>query len=245
MNFNEQLNTSEEKKTKEIDLKELFIVVKRRIWIIILIAFLGCIIGVLQYLKPTVLLYQTSSKVIIGTDSESRATLQVLVRDPIVLDEVVNELKLNETSDTLAGEITVASIENSQVVSVSVINQDPVLAAKIADTTAKVFKEKVPEIVGKDYIRVLSQAKVNLTPINPKSNKVLFIAVIGGIVIGIGLAFLFDSLDDKIYMGSDIEKKLGISIIGKVPKVNKKNIKSNSKVTKVDIEPRGENIGYK
>src|SRR4051812_22121184 len=164
----QKMNQGTQKRAKEINLRELFLVIKRRALVIALVTIIAGFVGYILNQSTVVPLYQSSSRIIIGADEESRTTLQVIVRDSSILDIVIKKMGLKETSDQLASKITVASVENSQVVSISVVDPNPVMASKIADTTAEIFKEEVPKIVGKDYIRFLSKAKVNPIPINPK-----------------------------------------------------------------------------
>jgi capsular polysaccharide biosynthesis protein len=242
-NFN-QIQRQENQKVKDINLKELFLVIKRRFWVIMVITTIASIIG--AYLNNTSItpLYQTSSRIIIGTDGESQKTLQVIIKDSTILDKVINELNLDKSAEELAGQISVASIDGSQVVSISVIDRDPILAAKIADKTAQIFKNEVPNIVGEDYIRLLSNAKVNPSPINQENNNKLYFSIIAGIVVGVGIAFFIESLDDRIRSEKEIEAILGVQVLGKISKMNNRNIKKK-KSGRLEIELRGETIGYK
>jgi capsular polysaccharide biosynthesis protein len=233
----------EKRKAKEINLNEIYKVIKKRIGLVFILTIIAAVVGYLQDHVTITPLYQTSSRVIIGADDQARTTLQVIVKDPTILDKVVQQLKLPITSDALANEITVASIESSQVVSITVVNKDPKLAAQIANTTASVFKDEVPNIVGKDYVRLLSDAKVNPVPINPKKNNKIYMYTIVGVVLGIGLAFLLDSLDNTLRSEIEIERLLGLNVLGKVSKMNKRNLKK--KKSKLNIEVRGETIDYK
>ncbi|MDQ0198794.1 YveK family protein [Neobacillus ginsengisoli] len=244
MNSFQQVNNGDNRKAKEINLKELFVVIKRRFWVIGIITLLASIAGIIQSMSPTVLQYQASSRVIIGADEESRKTLQVIVRDSTILDKVVEELGLQKSAEALAGQITVSSVDSSQVVSISVMDTDPLRAAKIADTTAQVFKDEVPIIVGQDYVRLLSNAKVNPIPINQKNyNKIIYLFIFG-LVVGVGLVFLLESLDDTIRSDREIEAILGVPVLGRISKMNKKNIKKKNN-KQPDLELRGETIGYK
>lgn len=244
MNRLDQMRNTDENKAKEINLKELFLVVKRRFWIISAVTLFAIILGIILNNTTTVPLYQASSRIIIGADGETQKTLQVIVKDSIILDKVVKELNLNASSEALAGQITVASIDASQVVSIGVIDTNPIQAAKIADTTAEIFKKEIPLIVGQDYVRLLSKAKVNDIPINPKNNNKIIIATIAGLVISIGLAFLLESLDDRIRSEKEIESILGVQVLGRVPKMNRNNIKKR-KTVQLEMAQRGETIGYK
>ncbi|MCM3115103.1 Wzz/FepE/Etk N-terminal domain-containing protein [Neobacillus sp. MER 74] len=240
--FVNQLNETP-KRAKEINLKELFLVIKRRLWIIVFVAIIAGFVGGILNNSSATPLFASSSRVIIGADEESRKTLQVIVKDSVILDKVIQQLGLKVSAEALATQLTVESLESSQVVSISVVDQDPSQAAKIADTTAQIFKDEVPNIVGQDYVRLLSKAKVKPTPINPKNNNKLYIAIIGGIVVGIGLAFLLESLDDRIRPEDDIEKLLDLPFLGRVPKASKRNVKKRS--MKFQLESRGENVGIK
>ncbi|MDQ0975357.1 capsular polysaccharide biosynthesis protein [Neobacillus niacini] len=239
-----QIQGQENHRVKDINLKELFLVIKRRFWVIVMIAIIASIIGAYLNNLSTTPLYQTSSRIIIGTDAESQKTLQVIIKDSAILDKVIEELNLDKSAEELAGQISVASIDGSQVVSISVIDRDPILAASIADKTAQVFKDEVPNIVGEDYIRLLSNAKVNTSPINQENNNKLYLAIIAGIIVGIGFAFLIESLDDRIRSEKEIEALFGVQVLGKISKMNNRNIKKK-KSGRLEIELRGETIGYK
>ncbi|MBM7651869.1 YveK family protein [Neobacillus cucumis] len=246
MNSFKQNDRYEKRRAKDINLKAVFAVLMRRYLIILIITGMTSVLGVFIQIKSTnpIPQYQSSSRIIIGADEESRKTLQVIVRDSTILDKVIKKLDLKMTSDSLAGKITVSSIESSQVVSIGVIDQDPILAAKIADTTAQVFKDEVPIIIGQDYVRLLSNAKVSHIPINQtQSNKVMYFLIFG-LVVGIGIAFLIESFDDSIKSESDAEMLLEVPLLGKVSKMNKRNIKKKSHL-QYNLEFRGESIGNK
>jgi capsular polysaccharide biosynthesis protein len=243
MNNINQINEAN-RKAKEINLLEIFSVIKRRFWLIAILTVLAAMLGIIINNSATVPLYQSSSRIIIGADEESRKTLQVIVKDSAILDMVVKELKLTKSSEELAGQISVQSVEGSQVVSISVVDTDPAQAAVIADTTAKIFQAEVPKIVGQDYIRSLSKAKINPVPINPKTNDKVILAIIGGVVAGVGLAFLLESLDDRIRSEKEIERMFGVQVLGRVSKMNNRNIKKKKSVQS-DLEQRGEQVGFK
>lgn len=226
----DQIQKQENQKVKDINLKELFFVIKRRFWIIMVSVILASIIGAYLSNISITPLYQTSSRIIIGADAESQKTLQVIIKDSTILDKVIKELNLDKSAEELAGQISVASIDGSQVVSISVVDSDPILAAKIADKTAQIFKNEVPNIVGQDYIRLLSNAKVNTTPINQENNNKLYLAIIAGIVVGVGFAFLIESFDDRIRSEKEIEAIFGVQVLGKISKMNKRNIKKKKMV---------------
>ncbi|MCS0788052.1 capsular biosynthesis protein [Cytobacillus firmus] len=231
---------------KEINLKDMFRVIKKRFWIVMVFAVIATAAGwFYSNDNKTVLLYETSTNIIINAESGYRNTLQVIIKDTIVLDKVIRKLELERSPDSLAGSINVDSIDDTQVVKITVTDTNPERAADIANTTAKVFIEEIPNIMGFEDVRVLSEAKINPIPINEDNqNKIIIAAFIFGIIAGVGLIFLIDSLDDSIKSEKDIESVLGIQVLGSVSKINKKNVnKRKNRQTKLEF--RGETIGFK
>jgi capsular polysaccharide biosynthesis protein len=229
-------------KVKEIDLKEHFTLIKKRIWILILITIMTTALGYVKNTYFTTPLYQSATRMIIGADIELMKTLQVLIRDATVLQKVTNELRLGISPEQLAQQISVGSVEGSQVVNLFVVDTDPEMAAKIANTTAEVFKSEVPNIVGFNNVKLLTKAKINPYPINDNENRNLVIAFMIGILIGIGVIYFLESLDDSVKSKDEIEDILGFTVLGTVSKMKKKNmIKKNNRKNSVD---RGEGIGF-
>jgi capsular polysaccharide biosynthesis protein len=230
---------------REIDLKEVIDIIRKRLWIVLIITLISTAAGTWYSINKsnnTPSLYQSSTRLIIGASADLMTTLHVIIKDPIVLDKVVKELGLEKSPEALASQITVNSIESSQVVSINVTDTDPERAAIIANTTAKVFKEEIPKIIDFEDVRFLSEAKVVPFPINEtQSNRTIIIACIFGIAVSIGLAFLLDSFDNTIRPDHDIEEIIGLPLLGRVPKMNKKNIKKKSKVQQA-VTVRGETI---
>lgn len=233
---------------KEINLRDLFNVMKRRIWIVIVLTLLfTSVASIYSYFNKTTPLYESSARIIIGADPEYRNTLQVIIRDSSVLEKVVETLELVESPEVIANRINVGSIDNTQIVSISVVDTDPKRAADIANMTARVFKEEVPNIVEFSDVKHLSDAKVNPSPINySNNNRIIIIGFVFGIIAGVGLIFLLDSLDDTIRSQREVEQIFGIPVIGKVSKIKIKNTKKLEKENeKAELEFRGETIGFK
>ncbi|SHR98733.1 lipopolysaccharide biosynthesis [Mycobacteroides abscessus subsp. abscessus] len=227
---------------KDINLKEILGVLKKRAWIGITVTVLVSILGYFySSINQTTLLYSSSTNIIINADGGQRKTLEVIIKDKTVLEKVITQLGIERTPESLAQSIQVGSIDDTQVVKISVINANPVLAAEIANTTASVFIQEIPNIMGFEDVRLLSDAQVNPIPINESNeNKILGAAIIGGMVIGIGLIFLVDSLDESIRSEQEVEELLEVPILGSVSVMSKKNI---NKTKKISVNNRGDSIG--
>jgi capsular polysaccharide biosynthesis protein len=234
---------SDQRIAKEINLKEILGVLRKRAWIGILVTIITALFGYFySSLNQTTLLYSSSTNIIINADGGQRKTLEVIIKDKTVLEKVIEQLGMETTPESLAQNIQVGSIDDTQVVRISVIDVNPEIAAAIANTTANVFIQEIPNIMDFDDVRVLSDAQVNPIPINESNeNKILGAAIMGGIVIGVGLIFLVDSLDDSIRSEQDVEHLLEVPILGSVSTMSKKNINKTKKIHVID---RGDSIGF-
>ena len=210
---------------KELDIKELLQVIKKRLWIVVVMTVLFTVFAGVYSVFFTTPLYQSSSRIIINADPEYRKTLQVIIKDSTVMEKVSRELSLERAPDTLAGQIGVQSIDDSQVVSITVIDTNPKMAANIANTTAKVFREEVVNIVSFNNVQLLSDAQINKQPINDNQARNIMIGLVIGLVAGDGLVLFLQSLDDSVNSEEEVEEFLGIPVLGKVSKMKKSNLK--------------------
>src|SRR3954470_21251412 len=95
--LNKTNQSIEKPRAKEINLKELFAVIKKRFWIVVVVTVLFTLVGAVYSAFSTNLLYQSSSRIIIKASAEDRATLQVIMKDSTIMEKVVQELKLDRS----------------------------------------------------------------------------------------------------------------------------------------------------
>lgn len=93
------------------------------------------------------------------------------------------------------------------------------------DTNRQLFEgllQRLKEVgvaggVGTNNISVVDRAEVPVKPDKPNPQRNLMIAVFLGLMGGIGLAFLFEHLDDTIKLGDEMEQMLGLPVLGVIP----------------------------
>lgn len=246
-----------------ISLKELFETLKKRLMLIIMITITAVLVsGIVSYFFLTPI-YQASTQILVNQTKNDQAqalynsnqvqtnlqlinTYNVIIKSPAILDKVADQLKLKLTAQQLNGKITVASEKNSQVVNVSVQDPDPNVAANIANKTAEVFKSEIAKIMNVDNVSILAQATVmdHQSPIKPKPVLNIAIALVVGLMAGVGLAFIMEYFDNTIKNEQDIEKILGLPILGVTANIDEAKMeerKIRREVRKSGL--RGESIG--
>jgi capsular polysaccharide biosynthesis protein len=66
-------------------------------------------------------------------------------------------------------------------------------------------------------VHVVERATTPTFPIRPRTPLILGLSVILGLGLGIGLAFVAESFDNRIRSAEDVERALGVPVIGFVP----------------------------
>lgn len=238
-----------------ISLQELFQTLKKRFILILSLTILSTMIGGIVsyfYLTPV---YQASIKLLvqnssttfinaseINTNLQLINTYNVIIKDPAILDIVRNELSLEHiTTEALISKINVSGVGNSQVVKITVQDTDQFIARDIANTTATVFESEISNIMNVDNVNILSKAKAteNQAPIKPNKKSFIAISMFVGLLLGVGLAILFDYLDNTLKTEQEIESILGIPVIGAISSMEKKEQDKMSKM-KQKLQAEGE-----
>ena len=66
-------------------------------------------------------------------------------------------------------------------------------------------------------VRIVEMATPPAYPARPRKNLIYIVSVVGGLAMGIGVAFLAESLDNRVRSPEDVERAVGLPILGIVP----------------------------
>lgn len=226
-----------------ISLKEIFNVIKKRFLLITAITLAAAVIAaVISYfvLTPT---YQSSSQFIVNQSQADQTapynvndiranveiinTYNVIITSPAILGVVIDELDLPYSVGGLSSNISVSNAQNSQVVTVTATDTNPALAVDIANTTVAVFQDRVQEFMNVDNVSVLTEAQLspNPAPVAPNPILNIAIAIVLGVMVGVGLAFLLEYLDNTITTENDIDKHLGLTVLGVISMMDEDDVR--------------------
>ncbi|WP_435799581.1 YveK family protein [Peribacillus asahii] len=232
-----------------ISLRELFETLKKRLSLILVITLLAAAVsGAISYfvLKPV---YKSSSQILVSqsaasslasiagvsldTDAKYIETYNVILKSPYILDQVIKELKMDTTPEQLNGSVSVTQEGASQVVTISVTNNDPAEAVRIANEIAEVFQREIAQLMRIDNITILSKAELaeNPAPVKPEPLLNIAIAIVVGLMAGVGLAFLLEYFDNTIKSEQDIEKLLELPVLGVVTTITPNEETESSSVS--------------
>lgn len=217
-----------------IDLREYFSIIKKK-WYIIAILCVICVAASSVYsffiAKPV---YQAETTLIVKTEKAEGSqtvsgdqvsvsqklavTYGEVIKSRTVLENVIKNLNLKETYGELSGKISVSTVSDTQIIKISVKDTNNANAAKIANEIPKVFTKEAIRIADANGVEVIDKAKIPIDPVAPNKKMNIAIAGVLGIMVGVFSIFMIEFLDNKMRNPQDIEKELGLTLLGVVPK---------------------------
>lgn len=221
-------------------IKEIFAILRKRLLFILIITAAASSAGGLISFFALTPVYENSTQILVSQSKNNQKEVQfndvqtnlqlintynVIIKSPVILDEVIKQLHLSMTSKELESKITVSSEQDSQVVTIAVRDTDAKRAAVMANAVASVFQDKIIAIMNVDNVSILSKAEVSdsQSPAEPNCKLNIAIAFAAGLLGGIGLAFLLEHLDNTIKSEEQLEALLGIPILGTVTSISTKD----------------------
>ena len=217
---------------EELDLKELLQIFWEKKIQIILIIMIFAVIGVIYSLGIVTPKYQASTTLLLATNSSGTgsitttdvtlnsklvSTYSKLVGSKKVIREVISNLSLDMEEETLKKSVSVTAVEDAEMIQISVKNEDPVLATKIANETASVFINNVKEYYNMENVHVVDKAEIPQEPSNVNHIKDVIIFSFIGVVIAVMYVLIANMLDTTIKSEEDIEKISKLTVLATMP----------------------------
>lgn len=222
---------------EEIDLTELFDYFFRRAYIIIVTALVFLVVGLTYTVFLKEPLYKSDVNVIlvsknsqstslqseIAANQKLAATYRELVTSRSVLNEVIEDLDLTYTVSQLQKMISVENVNQTEIIKITVSSSKPKEAKEIANVVAVKFQDEVKDIYNLENVSIVDKAVLAKEPynINVVKESIIYIAL--GVVLSCGVIFVIYYFDNTIKSIDQVEKRLGIPVIGTVPMVGKKD----------------------
>lgn len=214
-----------------IDLKDLFDYYKSKLGVVILfvvlVGILGCLYG-LFIQKP---MYKSSTSIVLISEAKDNSqltyndvsvnqnlvsTYSEIVKSKRVLSQVINNLNLNYTYGALSNNIEVSSVTGTQIIKITVTDENSKTAMKVANEIGKVFAKEIPELYNISNVNILDTAEQPSSAYNVNITKQSAISLLAGLVLGLGVVFVMYYFDRSVKNASQIEDKLKLPVLATV-----------------------------
>ena len=215
-----------------ISISEIFEALKKRWILIVSITLVATLIsGVLSFfvIKPT---YETSTKVFIGKEESNvegyntndiqmyqklLQTYAETIKTNEVIQAAIKNTNTNLTVEEVKKSLTVTPISDTQILQIKYQNKNPQVAKRILGNITDEFIILAKELVPNGNVRVIEAVQLPENPVAPNKKMNSAIAFLLGLMVSIGLVFLLEYIDNTFKSKENLEKELGIPVIGLIP----------------------------
>ena len=179
--------------------------------------------------------YQSNARLFVSTSDQSateafqggnfaiqRVTSYAdLVNGQELASRVIDKLNLDMSPTALTKEITATVVPDTVILEISATDPDPKQAQKIAQTTAEELTGFVKELETPDGKRtapikasIVDAASLPTTPVSPQPLRNIGLAVVLGLLLGIGLAVVRELLDTSVKGPDDLAQISDAPVLG-------------------------------
>lgn len=214
----------------EIDLKDLLMELLAYWKLIAIAAVLAAVISFAVSEFMMIPEYESTSELYVLTKSTSFTSLSdiqtstsltndyiVVIKGRPVLEQVINNLGLDETYKSLRERVSVNNPSNSRLLDITVRDKDPIQAKRIADEIADVGSAFISQKLVQDPPEIVQYGYSDGAPVTPNVKKNTVIGGMVGAMLAIAIIAIAYLFNDSIMGAEDIEKKLGMNVLGILP----------------------------
>ena len=215
----------------EIDVIELFHVLLNKFWIILLtgmIAALAFVGGTILFITPQ---YQSTTKMYVLSKQDNNTITQQdmqtslsltkdyaeLIKSRTVTEGVIAQLNLDLTHEQLLGKMSVDSATDTRILSITVTDPDPYEACKIANAIRDVAANHIKNVMDIDAVNVVETANIPDQKSSPSISKNGVIGGLLGVLLSVAIILIAYISNDTIKTQEDVERYLGLSMLGTIP----------------------------
>ena len=211
-----------------IDLTEILSAVRQHLLELIFVTLAAALVGFTASKFLMTPKYDSSALMIVNTRQDVNAnvtsdqinsatklvsTYSIIIKSDTVLQQVIDNLGLNLTYAKLNKRVTVAAVDDTQVMKITVQSDSPEWARQVCEQIITVAPNVIKEAVEAGSVKVISNPSLATEPVSPNIMKNAAV----GFVLVIGIIVLQVLLDNKINTEEDVTKYLDMTVLGVIP----------------------------
>lgn len=215
-----------------IDLTEILSAVRQHLLELIFVTLAAALVGFMASKFLMTPKYDSSALMIVNTRQDVNAnvtsdqinsatklvsTYSIIIKSDTVLQQVIDNLGLNLTYAQLNKRVTVAAVDDTQVMKITVQSDSPEWARQVCEQIITVAPDVIKEAVEAGSVKVISNPSLATEPVSPNIMKNTMLAAAVGFVLAIGIIVLQVLLDNKINTEEDVTKYLDMTVLGVIP----------------------------
>ena len=144
-------------------------------------------------------------------------TYAVILKSHTVLGQVIEQLNLPYTYDELARMISFSTVNNTQVMRITVRCGDSVTALEIVSELVNIAPEVIVDKAEVGSVKTVDEPWTSGTIVAPSKKKYALAGFAAGFIVMCALFILKELLNNTYKTEADITKDLGLPVLGVIP----------------------------
>ena len=228
----------EENKEIEIDLRKVFMMLRKKAAIILIISFIGaalsgCVTNLLikpKYTAGVSFYVNNNNDNLIGStgtitssdlDASERLvnTYMFVVNSRTFLNKVADKLADGTTATQLSKMISTSQVESTLAFQVNVTTENNQFSADVANIIAELAPDEIVRVLKVGGVEVIDYASAPNKPSSPNLKKNVLIGFAVAFVAAFAVFFIKELFDTRIMTESDLTRDFDIPVLGTVPRL--------------------------
>ena len=153
----------------------------------------------------------------LNASSSLVSTYSIILKSHTVLEEVIDTLGLDYSYSELASMVSVSTVNNTQVMRVTVKNADPQVAMDIVAQIVSIAPAVIVDKAEVGSVKTVDQPWSSGRPVSPdKRRYVMVFGMLGALLMCVFL-ILRELMNNTFKTEADITRELGLPILGVIP----------------------------
>lgn len=222
---------------ENISLENIIDIIKKRWRLIISIVLAFTLIATVAsffLIKPK---YSAQTKLFIGKEESTKnnsynasdiqmyqqllKTYTDVIKTSDLVTRAIEDKKLNLDAGSVLKKLSVTPIANTQILEISYTSTDKNQARDIVAAITDEFIKTSKDLISNANVKVVETVRLPEAPVSPNKKLNIAAGLILGLLIGIGTVFFLEFTDTTFKGKEDLEKILGVPVIGEIPNTEK------------------------
>ena len=216
-------------------MREFLYLLKKK-WVLIVFIIAICLISTIAITKYVIKpVYESKTKVFVGKEINNESTYdqweiqmyQQLMQTYVelastnnLIESALESINLDKDIEDVLENLSVVQKENTQILEISYKSIDSKESFDVVNAITNEFIKVSRDIIPNVNIEIIDDAQIAKEPLTNNLLRNLVVAFIGGCVLSVSLVLLMDFFNNTFNSKEDVERNLGLPIIGVIPRYN-------------------------
>ncbi|MFF2911895.1 YveK family protein [Paenibacillus sp. NPDC057934] len=216
--------------------------IKKRLWLITVFVLISCATTLYVSKNFVVPVYSASGQLLVNNIANVPAgsnlnelnfslnlieSYKEIIKSPTILKEVVaDHPEFGLTQEKLRKKLEIKSSDKSQVINLSVEDENYTKAAGIVNAVSQTFIRSLPSLMKLDNVMLLTPADPANKPVAANAGILMNIVIsfVVSVMAALGIILLMETLNSTLRSEKEAEIEIGLPVIASIPAIRKRDL---------------------